>query len=285
MPVLVETSCLDQEIFDHSLAKRHWRVHSKFAHSFNIQDETRQYLAVIASEQKIHVPNGIYLSPSEFKHLAAEVQVDDCLLIQGLRVKFPQRHLLLTTRTYQSFQKELSADRTDAVWDRYVSEIKKVKKETGNHEPLAAVFTQINDFIQAIDRLCTDKFSMQRSGLQFLIGRGPGLTPTGDDMIIGHLAARLLLGRRNQKLERYLRNKIMAVTDLTTDVSKHYLLCSIDQRFNQSVLQLITEFGSNAGQISKRIQAVLATGHTSGADFLAGFTRTIHYFKEENHGK
>ncbi|MGM0216574.1 hypothetical protein IGI42_004170 [Enterococcus sp. AZ109] len=282
--MLVEAICLDQAIFDSSLAKQRWRIHSKFAHSFNIQDETRQHLAVIASDQMGYVPNGIYLHPADFEKIAEEIQIDDLLLIQGLSVKFPKSQLLLIAHTYQSFQNELTAGLRDSIWDTYVTEIKKIKKETGYQEPLADVFTKQNDFVHSIDQLCSEEFPWQRRGLQFLIGRGPGLTPSGDDMIIGHLAARLLLGNRNQKLESYLRNKMIAVNDLTTDVSKHYLLCSIEQRFNQSILQLIDALSCSSSQISEKIQQVLTTGHTSGADFLVGFTRTIDYFKEEKHG-
>ena len=280
-PMLVEARCLDQEIFEDSLAKKRWRIHSKFAHSFNIQDETRQHLAVIASDQKTYVPNGIYLDPADFERLAAEIQIDDCLQMQGLSVHFPESQLLLTTSTYQSFQKELTTGVTDAAWESYLQNIKKIKKETGYQEPLAEVLTQKNEFVCAIDQLCSEKLPLQRRGLHFLIGRGPGLTPSGDDMITGHLAARLLIGKRNEKLEGYLQNKLIAVDDLTTDVSKHYLLCSIQQRFNQSILQLIAALGSDASRIHEKSQKVLATGHTSGADFLAGFTRTIDYFKEE----
>jgi hypothetical protein len=98
-------------------------------------------------------------------------------------------------------------------------------------------------------------------------------------MLIGYLAARLILDNRDTKLETYLRTKLLSVADLTTDVSKHYLLCGLDQRFNQSILQLLKAVSEITGELEPAIQLVLQTGHTSGADFLAGFSRTLNYLE------
>lgn len=277
--MLIEACCVDQEISKRSFSKSRWRVHSKFGRSFNIQDETCQHLAVVAAEQSAVVPNGIYLRASDFEQLSAEIAVDDCLIIQNQALKFAKSQLLLTGKNYQTFQKQRTKRINESNWAEYECCIRRITKETGYQEGLNAIFSSENPFVSAIDDLCSEQLSLQRQALHFLIGRGPGLTPSGDDMIIGHLAARLLINRSNQKLQNYLRTKMTAVNDLTTDVSKHYLLCSLNQRFNQSVLNLQGALlDDSKKQLEEAIQKVLKTGHTSGADFLAGFTRTLEYF-------
>ncbi|MGG5372940.1 DUF2877 domain-containing protein [Enterococcus sp. AZ196] len=281
--MLIESCCLDQEIYNRSFPKSWWRVHSKFGRSFNIQDETCQHLAVVSTEQSAIVPNGIYLRATDFEQLSAEINVDDCLIIQNQTLRFTNSQLLLSGKTYQTFQSRRTKKIDAAIWADYECCIRRLEKETGYQEGLNAVFASEHRFVSAIDALCADQLSQQRQALHFLIGRGPGLTPSGDDMIIGHLAARLLLDKQNQKLQTYLRTKMTAVEDLTTDVSKHYLLCSLNQRFNQSVLSLQEALVDPNRQLQHAIHTVLKTGHTSGADFLAGFTRTLAYFNK-THG-
>lgn len=276
--MLIEACCMDQEISKCSFSKSRWHVHSKFSRSFNIQDETCQHLAVVAAEQNAVVPNGIYLRASDFEQLSAEIAVDDCLIIQNQALRFAKSQLLLNGKNYQTFQRQRIKRINKSIWSEYECYIRRITKETGYQEGLSAIFSSENPFVSAIDDLCSEQLSLQRQALHFLIGRGPGLTPSGDDIIIGHLAARLLINRNNQKLQNYLRTKMTAVNDLTTDVSKHYLLCSMNQRFNQSILDLQKALIEPNGQLEKNVEKVLKTGHTSGADFLAGFTRTLEYF-------
>lgn len=276
--MLIEACRVDQEISKRSFSKSRWRVHSKFGRSFNIQDETRQHLAVVASEQSTVVPNGIYLSAPDFERLSAEITVDDCLIIQNQALRFAKSQLLLTGKNYQTFQRQQANRINESTWAEYECCIRRITKETGYQEGLNMIFSSENLFVSAMDDLCSEQLSLQRQALHFLIGRGPGLTPSGDDMIIGHLAARLLINRNNQKLQNYLRTKMTVVNDLTTDVSKHYLLCSLNQRFNQSVLSLQKALIESNGQLEVAVEHVLKTGHTSGADFLAGFTRTLEFF-------
>lgn len=278
--MLIEACCFDQEIYNRSLPKSWWRVHSKFGSSFNIQDETGQHLAVVSTEQSAVVPNGIYLKTADFNTLSAEIKIDDCLIIQNQTLRFGKSQLLLSGKGYQTFQSQQTNRIEESVWADYKCCIRRLAKETGYQEELSLIFSSNHRFVSAIDDLCSEQLSLQRQALHFLIGRGPGLTPSGDDMIIGHFAARLLMGKNNQKLQTYLRTKMTAVEDLTTDVSKHYLLCSLNQRFNQSVLSLQEALLTPNSQLEKAIQTVLETGHTSGADFLAGFTRTLYWFNE-----
>ncbi len=280
--MLIEACCSDREILEQSILKSRWHVHSKFNHSFNIQDETSQRLAVISTEQTAAVPNGIYLKASDFEQLLSQVRVGDPLIMQNRILRIAGKQLVVSlTREYTSHYVS-TGGLTAEGWKEYSFSLKKVKKPTGYQEPLSTVFDSGNDFTKAIDALCSDSLPHQRKALHFLIGRGPGLTPSGDDMLIGYLAARLILDKGDTKLETYLRTKLLSVADLTTDVSKHYLLCGLDQRFNQSILQLLKAVSEITDELEPAIQLVLQTGHTSGADFLAGFSRTLNYFRNEH---
>jgi len=108
-----------------------------------------------------------------------------------------------------------------------------------------------------------------------LIGLGEGLTPAGDDCVVGALAAihRLAPGwltapawlTANEGQRHRLAD---AARSRTTDVARDFVLEALDGRFAEPVLALLTA-GSDedAGSAARRL---LAMGATSGADTLCG---------------
>jgi len=102
-----------------------------------------------------------------------------------------------------------------------------------------------------------------------LVGLGEGLTPAGDDCVVGALAAihRLApgwLGAHGGQRDRLAD----AARRRTTDIARDFVLDALDGRFAESVLALLTA-GSDADAGSAARQ-LLAMGATSGADTLCG---------------
>lgn len=103
-----------------------------------------------------------------------------------------------------------------------------------------------------------------------LIGLGPGLTPSGDDALIGMLAARRCLGERNRAdsaLERLCRDALR----LTSLVSASYLALAADGHFAQPLRDTARAI-ANRDDSALRYAAwhCARTGATSGADGLEG---------------
>jgi hypothetical protein len=96
--------------------------------------------------------------------------------------------------------------------------------------------------------------------LDRLVGRGPGLTPLGDDVLAGWFTARAALGRPDDDLAAAVRRRL----DATTLLSATLLDCAIrGEALPQLADWLATPTASAAG-------ALLAVGATSGAGLLAG---------------
>lgn len=278
----IDAMYLDRDIYDYSFAKSRWYIHSIFKNSFNLQAETKKQLVVVSIEQKNVVPNGIYVDQHSFKRLTSEIKINDLVWMDRHSLRFGFNILELTGQQYQTKLIETTKLLDSNSVSLLLTSLEKVEKKTGYHESLSSVSVSGDPFLIAIDHLCSSQLIKQRQALQFLIGRGPGLTPSGDDMIVGHLAARFINKNRDQVMESYLGTKLMTVNDLTTDVSLHYLLCSLDQRFNRSIIALISALiNDEPSNVQNNIQEILNTGHTSGADFLAGFTRSIKNFTHE----
>jgi hypothetical protein len=102
-----------------------------------------------------------------------------------------------------------------------------------------------------------------------LIGFGEGLTPAGDDCVLGALAAvhRLAPGwlaahaGQRDRLAETARTR-------TTDLARDFLLEALDGRFAEPVLALLTALSDDLAEVAAG--RLLSMGATSGADTLCG---------------
>lgn len=110
------------------------------------------------------------------------------------------------------------------------------------------------------------------SGERFLrayLGRGQGLTPAGDDFLIGILA--LNRGISFLKPEVWKSLPQLLTEGLTTSVAENYLQAANQGHFSQSVKEVIESLGSgNLTLFTKKINQLAKSGSTSGTDTLCG---------------
>jgi Protein of unknown function (DUF2877) len=111
---------------------------------------------------------------------------------------------------------------------------------------------------------------------EHLVGLGPGLTPSGDDVLAGLLLALRLLGgairggTRAVWLADWLSAAITSdASNRTTSLSATLLHCAARGQAATEVGAVLRGF---AGQepVAPAVTRLLATGHTSGADLAAG---------------
>jgi hypothetical protein len=105
-----------------------------------------------------------------------------------------------------------------------------------------------------------------------LIGLGPGLTPSGDDFLIGAVALLDALGERD--LHVLLIRALSAVPPtLTSALSRCFVRAAaaghVGEKFHAAVSSVIT------GTIDEAIAAAHAIGHSSGWDMLAGIASAL----------
>lgn len=102
--------------------------------------------------------------------------------------------------------------------------------------------------------------------LDRLIGRGPGLTPLGDDVLAGWLTARAALGRPDDALAAGVRRRLGA----TTLLSATLLDCAI----RGEALPQLSRWLADPSDATA--ETLLAVGATSGAGLMAGAAMAIH---------
>ena len=107
-----------------------------------------------------------------------------------------------------------------------------------------------------------------------LAGLGPGLTPSGDDFIVGYLAA--LYGRCTGEplLRPYLSGLSGSIRQfaLTANlISRQYLLNALGGEFSESLAQVVWGIAAHDKlRLRQSAERLVRVGHSSGADSLLG---------------
>jgi len=106
-----------------------------------------------------------------------------------------------------------------------------------------------------------------------LAGLGPGLTPAGDDYLVGLMAGlRVWPGLCQVSSEEACRIILGAAEGRTTLLSRAFLRSAKEGLFGENWHELLAELaGGEAIRIRRAVRRILSTGATSGADALAGF--------------
>lgn len=119
---------------------------------------------------------------------------------------------------------------------------------------------------------------------QGLIGLGPGLTPSGDDMLVGALAALYCdKGMRTKLYRQPALDHTLPLTQLTTTVSSCYLKQAGKGYFSLSLLHVVSSLARRRN-VAKAITRLLNHGHTSGADTLLGLSLGVRWLNDINRG-
>ena len=117
-----------------------------------------------------------------------------------------------------------------------------------------------------------------------LLGVGPGLTPAGDDFILGFLSIIYIMRQQKNRINAVFnefRDAILAGCGKTTDISKEYLYYGCQGVFGEvfhSLYQVIDD--ANKENIFSTAINLIKTGSTSGSDTLTGIIFGMKFCKE-----
>ncbi|HSA79247.1 MAG TPA: DUF2877 domain-containing protein [Geminicoccaceae bacterium] len=124
----------------------------------------------------------------------------------------------------------------------------------------------------ATRRLRCDKAAL---AIDRLVGCGPGLTPSGDDLIVGFLAGLWRSGGADPERRRFVTSlgvAVSAAARATSDVSRAYLIHAARGGFSEPIAILTRQLGdgTNPEQVERAMSAALRVGHQSGSDGVLG---------------
>jgi len=114
-------------------------------------------------------------------------------------------------------------------------------------------------------------------GIKALIGLGPGLTPAGDDFLVGFLAGLTLAAPATSVSPSFLSELCTCIdkaADQTTRLSGAWLRCAAHGQFGEAWHNLAHACQSGQRpQIEQAAHYILSTGATSGVDAITGLRK------------
>ncbi|MGX4685816.1 DUF2877 domain-containing protein [Vagococcus sp. JNUCC 83] len=100
-----------------------------------------------------------------------------------------------------------------------------------------------------------------------VIGFGQGLTPSGDDFVVGLLALNSRINYLPETVFQTIRYKI--TEKHTTDVSIAYLKSALNQQYSSMIVDVISSL-DDPSKLIKALELLAKMGHSSGIDTIAG---------------
>jgi Protein of unknown function (DUF2877) len=111
-----------------------------------------------------------------------------------------------------------------------------------------------------------------REAVQGLIGLGPGLTPSGDDFLVGALAVLDAIDER--KAHAAMARMIVGVLPvLTAPISASFLRAAAAAHVGENLHQIVSLVVT--GDVDAAIAVAAEIGHSSGWDMMAGIVTTL----------
>ncbi|MBS4218404.1 DUF2877 domain-containing protein [Bacillus sp. FJAT-49711] len=107
------------------------------------------------------------------------------------------------------------------------------------------------------------------TALRYLLGRGRGLTPSGDDHIVGLLAVQAA----SRPFHPTFNEAVLSLVEnesITTDVAKEYLYYAANGQFSSTVVSVIEHLIEDTDVLPEKLESLLAVGHSSGVDTIFG---------------
>lgn len=101
-----------------------------------------------------------------------------------------------------------------------------------------------------------------------LIGLGIGLTPSGDDYLLGFLAVTKLSAHR-LGYDRELAENIQKFLPRTTRVSQHFLKAALEDQFSSLLYDFLVSMESGQGS-QQELEVLMSYGASSGSDIATG---------------
>lgn len=259
-------------------------VHSLFSHSLNIK----------LGKQLIHISDtleplsafGLKINDEKLNSLLKLVQIGDFVSCQNQTLFFYNsfNKIILMIDVETLIEKNLKIEPLGTYPTRieetlFFKELSNIPLRMRTGLPMsdntATSLEKLNGNIK------TTSLNAEMSNIiNHLLGRGIGLTPSGDDILIGYTS---ILSLFNQHHEWITIMRPLIQKGKTTDISLAYLNCLLEETVNENIKELIDLFFSkDQSLIQKKMERMLLFGHTSGIDTLFGmFIGTQAMIKRE----
>lgn len=256
----------------------HGKVHSVFRKAINIIYDDGNMISLLVKGMD-NCPFSIFVDIDDFN--VWKVLAGEDVWFHKDRI-FIGSYILDISKVEQYSLKRGRYTKNSKVLERNLQTLKNsidINKDENNFNRMA--FQMVLDRTTLLKTACMkeDKEEIIRAS-RSLLGLGQGLTPSGDDVLMGVF---LVLGLNNsptKRLEIILTKILEGQEGETTDVSYHGLLRASMGFYRYVLVEMVEELFNN-DEIEANIRKILAIGHTSGRDLLYGIFTGFEIVKEK----
>jgi len=278
----VPITSLSRQAWQILAAHPHLEIHSVFRSSVNLR-AGRQLITCTADA--VHAPHGVEMASTDLTGLnrlgtarpSAELQwhaLTRTLTSEdgGLVIPAITRPLV-----FDPTIPLVSTDKVHGQLPQLIELLARTKPATGLGDQWLALTadTRLTRAVGSILDYAVDE------PLLYWIGRGPGLTPSGDDLLVGMIAALWCVGAVTaQPLCRMGARLEATAARQTTDISVEYLHYACRGMAAGVLCDLLSALGSaDSSAVLTAVGRLRRYGHTSGMDYLLG---TVTALRELN---
>ncbi|MED3549878.1 DUF2877 domain-containing protein [Cytobacillus praedii] len=261
-------------------------VHSLFQNGLNIRMGGRLFF--IGTDKNGKLPFGIHLQKDAIQRLLSSIQApaavhwdnDSKELIfedSNIRVNFqkgtPFSNIVpftkndRSTQYLETFIKALAIEGEQTGLDldieQFLLEYLRMQKEKYS--------ASANEVYRLMDALSSHDSSEVDRVLRYFLGRGRGLTPSGDDHLVGLLAIHTISGICSPLFLQTIQD-ILLNESVTTDIGREYLLYALKGEFSSTIVNILNCLAEKDRQeeAEKHVLHLLTVGHSSGIDTAFG---------------
>lgn len=279
--------------------KRFGHVHSLFDNGINVAmgDE----LIFIGTTKNGRLPFGIHMGLDHVRKLRQSVSLHDIVVASMpdlLLFRHPRYPIALDLSRAAAFQYELQKGNyrnyRDLVHlDLMLHLCRHWSIPNGLHADLIAEQSQgdgtgeLSEATEHVERLLAASWYGNEEQIEkhvrYFLGRGQGLTPSGDDLLMGVLAVHTLTEAFHPLLFEVI-HRILAAEEITTDVSKAYLQHALHGRFSDKVVTVLNAMiAGESSYFQAALIRLLQTGHSSGMDTAFGIANAVMALRRYKH--
>jgi hypothetical protein len=255
------------------------RVHSVFDHAVNLRADDDRALYALVSAQRDNAPATLVVDVPDFGGLGLRPGAPVTLRDSGILCAGGVEIVLGGARPW---------DATLPVLDDADLPLEWMERFVARHGVAGGIEPRLRD-TTALERATARTLADARAGLETalrardaaavqahasrLIGLGPGLTPAGDDFVVGVVIACAVTGGRTKSdpCVDALRRVVDDSGDRTPDISHATLAHAVRGRVRESLVEFVESIAAGDEELmARRAHRVLAIGATSGTDILSG---------------
>lgn len=262
---------------------RRLSVHSVFEHAINLIDQNNHLLAILDSS-KDQGPISLQLA---FDHRLAAVLPGELTRIRPEGVEFLRGGWLIEVAAIPPDNLTMGLRKlcpSNAELQRRFCQLRQLIIDEGSPDGLAPLIDQTlpqnnytgfmaNNLSELIGWIEQGEVDKLRNGLSGIIGFGPGLTPSTDDFLVGlMLVAGILRKHRPDPVFEVLLHDLPRIARAkTTRISEEMIrLAALGKTSHSYKAFLSGLLGTRPTNLKQLARQVIATGATSGTDFLYG---------------